>query len=174
MKKDRIIPIILSLFLILLVFAGTASAGDIDDNMELSSSSDLDEIVGVNDDMNNYEMEATSSDANDMKDASTDKETDCETLSTDPGNYSGLAEEIAPGGHIELKHDYYTYDSGSTITINVDGTVIDGNGAVIDMAGSNIRALLVNAPGVSIINLTIKNANFNTMVLPFTLTLLDL
>ena len=50
MKKDRIIPIILSLFLILLVFAGTASAGDIDDNMELSSSSDLDEIVGVNDD----------------------------------------------------------------------------------------------------------------------------
>ena len=39
--------------------------------------------------------------------------------------------------------------------------MIDGNGAVIDMAGSSIRAFYVSGSNVIIKNLTIKNANFS-------------
>ncbi len=62
--------------------------------------------------------------------------------------------------NVELQHDYYTYDTGDTISISVEDSVIDGKGAVIDMAGSNIRAFTVSASGVTIKNLTIKNANY--------------
>ncbi len=85
---------------------------------------------------------------------------DSEVLSADTGTYSGLSKEIGHGGNIELKHDYYTYDTGETITITVDNSVIDGNGAVIDMMGSNIQALKVKASGVTIKNLIIKNVNY--------------
>ena len=77
------------------------------------------------------------------------------------GTYSDLANEIGAGGNIKLKHSLYTYDdSGSTITISGDNRVIDGNGAVIDMGGSNIRAFYARDSGVTIKNLTIKNANY--------------
>ena len=70
-----------------------------------------------------------------------------------------MSGEIGSGGDIELQHDYYAYDSGSTIEITEPNTIIDGRGAVIDMFGSNIRAFTVNASNVTIKNLTIKNAN---------------
>ena len=78
------------------------------------------------------------------------------------GTYSGLSNEIGSGGNIVLNHDYYTYDFGSTIEISIDNSVIDGNGAVIDMAGSNIRAFLVKASNVTIKNLTIINCYAGT------------
>ena len=79
----------------------------------------------------------------------------------DVGNYSGLSEEIARGGNIQLQHDYYIYDSNpNTIVILGDNRVIDGKGAVIDMSGSDMRAFQVNAFGVTIKNLTIKNAKY--------------
>ena len=79
----------------------------------------------------------------------------------DIGNYSGLSEEIARGGNIELQHDYYIYDSNpNTIVILGDNRVIDGKGAVIDMSGSDMRAFQVNASGITIKNLTIKNAKY--------------
>ena len=84
---------------------------------------------------------------------------DAEVLGDNPGTYSMLSSEIGSGGKIELQHDYYTYDAGDTISISVVDSVIDGKGAVIDMAGSNIRAFNVTASGVTIKNLTIKNAN---------------
>ena len=46
------------------------------------------------------------------------------------GTYSGLAGEIGCGGNVTLKHDYYAYDSGETIEITVNDSVIDGGGAV--------------------------------------------
>ncbi len=81
-------------------------------------------------------------------------------LSDNSGTYSGLSAEIGSGRNIELQHDYYTYDTGNTISISVADSVIDGKGATIDMTGSNIRAFYVNASGVTIKNLTIINANY--------------
>ena len=90
-------------------------------------------------------------------------EHDLEVLSNNPGKYSDLSTEISAGGDVTLAHDYYNYDSGApAITISGDNRVINGNGAVIDMDGSNnIRAFSVTGSGVTIKNLTIKNANYN-------------
>ena len=103
-----------------------------EDGEILSASAD-DEIVGVENDLNE--------------------------LRANPGTYSELSTEIGSGGNIALTHDYYTYDSGSTIVISIDNSVIEGNGAIIDMAGSNMRAFNVTASSVTIKNLTIKNGN---------------
>ena len=91
------------------------------------------------------------------------KSNDEDILSDDSGNYSGLSSEISFGGsYVELQHKYYAYDgSADTIEISVAGSVIDGRGAVIDMAGSTIRAFNVTALGVTIKNLTIINTNYN-------------
>ena len=86
---------------------------------------------------------------------------DLNVLNTNNGTYSGLATEIGSGGNIELNCDYYTYDSGDTITISTPNSVINGKGAIIDMAGSpSMRAFEVTASGVTIKNLTIKNTNY--------------
>ena len=120
----------------LFVIIGTASAAYVGSNAtEIASANDNDGIVGV--------------------------ENDLDILSNDASTYSGLSGEIGSGGNITLQHDYYTYDNGSTIEITVDGSVIDGDGAVIDMAESSIRAFMISASGVTIKNLTIKNANIN-------------
>lgn len=84
---------------------------------------------------------------------------DSQKLSNDTSTYSELSREIAQGGNVKLQHAYYIYDFGETIEINTEYGVIDGNGAVIDMAGSTIRSFTVNAYGVTIKNLTIINAN---------------
>ena len=86
-------------------------------------------------------------------------ENDLNELRANPGTYSELSTEIGSGGNVVLTHDYYTYDNGTTITISTSNSVIDGNGAIIDMNGSNILAFKVTGSGVTIKNLTIKNAN---------------
>ena len=89
---------------------------------------------------------------------------DLDVLCAGSGTYSELSNEIAnlsSAKSITLKYDYYEYDSGDTISIAVADSVIDGNGAVIDMAGSNIQAFNVSASGVTIKNLTIKNVNYD-------------
>ena len=81
--------------------------------------------------------------------------------SDDEGNYTNLRNEIGDGGDKSLTKKYYRYapGDGNTIEITRDG-VIDGKGAVIDMAGSNIGAFEVSPyTNVTIKNLTIKNAN---------------
>ena len=86
---------------------------------------------------------------------------DLNVLKTNYGTYSGLTTEIGSGGNIELNCNYYTYDSGDTITISTPNSVINGKGAIIDMAGSpSMRAFEVTASDVTIKNLTIKNANY--------------
>ena len=82
-------------------------------------------------------------------------------MAADSATYSDLAVEISQSGNIKLKHKNYTYNDGATtITITKDNKVIDGDGAVIDMKGSTIQAFDVTASGVTIKNLTIKNANW--------------
>ena len=83
-------------------------------------------------------------------------QTDLDASAGDAHTFSELSNEIGHGGNITLKHDYYAYDSGSTISITENNTVIEGNGAVIDMMWAEIRPFTVSACGVTIKNLTIK------------------
>ena len=88
--------------------------------------------------------------------------TDNDVLGADSATYSDLDSEIRASENVTLTHKNYIYDDGATaITITEDNKVIDGNGAIIDMTGSTIRAFTVSASGVTIKNLTIKNANYN-------------
>ena len=88
--------------------------------------------------------------------------TDNDVFDADSATYSDLDSEIRASGNVTLTHKNYIYDDGATaITITEDNKVIDGNGAVIDMAESTIRAFTVSASGVTIKNVTIKNANYN-------------
>ncbi len=80
------------------------------------------------------------------------------------GTYADLDYEINNGGTtVELQRDYYAYD-GTPVSIGIteDNKIIDGKGAVIDMAGapSSIRIFDIDASGVTIKNLTIINVNF--------------
>ena len=70
------------------------------------------------------------------------------------GTFSQLVTEIGSGGNIVLSKKLYTYDSGSRIQITTN-SVIDGNGAVIDMAGSNIQVFDLQK-ATTFKNLTIK------------------
>ena len=84
-----------------------------------------------------------------------------DTLSLEEKTYADLSNAVGSGGNINLQPAYYKYNGESdTITITNPG-IINGNGAIIDMAGSTIRAFTVNTEGVTINNLTIKNANIN-------------
>ena len=88
-------------------------------------------------------------------------EIDSEILTADQLTYSDLKGQIGSGGNINLTKGTYTYNQndGDTIEITTSG-VINGNGAVIDMAQSGHRAFVVITSGVTIKNLTIKNANY--------------
>ena len=85
---------------------------------------------------------------------------DAEILTSGEGSYSDLRNDINSGGNLTKSHYRYNAGDGDTIEINTPG-VINGNGAVIDMAESNIRTFYVRASGVTIKNLTIINANHN-------------
>ena len=158
--KKSIIVIMLAIFIFSIA---AVSASDVNDTviasedigqMELSAGNELAmDYLQVNED--NTTLIQT------KNDVSVNGEIDSEAVGADTGSYSGLSSEIGYGGNIKLQHDYYTYDSGSTISISHANSVIDGNGAVIDMAGSTIRAFSVSASGVIIKNLTIKNVNYN-------------
>ena len=123
------------------------------DSMELSSDNDI-----IEDNLQtSEENEALASTDYDEAIA----QTDTEVLGADSATYFDLAEEISQPGNINLTHKNYTYDGGETIAISEANKVIDGNGAVIDMNGSTIRAFSISGSGVTIKNLTIKNANYN-------------
>ena len=95
-------------------------------------------------------------------DESVSAQTGADVLSGDENStYSELSREISQSGPVKLTHKNYVYDNSEAIAVTEDNKVIDGNGAVIDMAESTIRAFNVVGSGVTIKNLTIKNANFN-------------
>jgi len=153
--------IILLALVVFLLGIASVSASEIDNTIasenantiELSADNDIEDNLQTSE-----ENEALASTDYDEAIA----QTDTEVLGADSATYSDLAEEISQPGNINLTHKNYTYDKDAkAITIREANKVIDGNGAVIDMAGSNIRAFYVTASGVTIKNLTIKNANNN-------------
>jgi len=136
--KKSIILIMLTIFL----FAIAAA-----------SASDVNETVMANEDTGQMELSTN--------DETISSETGSEILTAGQYTYSDLRYQIGSGGNITLTEGTYTYNNdGDTIEIT-DSGVIDGNGAVIDMAGSNIQAFNVVASDVTIKNLCIKNANFD-------------
>ena len=158
MKYKKTI-ILLALVVFLLSIAGV-SASEIGDTIasenantfELSADNDIEDNLQTSE-----ENEALASTDYDEAIA----QTDTEVLGADSAKYSDLANEINQSGNIKLNHKNYTYDEGAkAITISEDNKVIDGDGAVIDMAGSTIRAFYISGSGVTIKNLTIKNANY--------------
>ena len=179
---------ILVLLLLIILTMGAASAADTnttsdnlaateDKTLELSENDDFEDKLGIESsnhisDIGNSTGKLTDLENvmsltkdNHKEDKSYDDilsaQNDLNVLNTNYGTYSGLTTEIGSGGNIELNCDYYTYDSGNTITITTPNSVINGKGAIIDMAGSpNMRAFEVNASGVTIKNLTIKNSNY--------------
>ena len=126
----------------------TIVASDDANQMELSSNNEITE-----DNLKTSEENNTLTQANDA-------ESDSQILSEGEGTYYDLRNEIGNGGDKNLTKSYYSYTGGDTIEIKNSG-VINGNGAVIDMAQSGHRAFYVTASGVTIKNLTIKNANYN-------------
>ena len=160
MKYKKTI-ILLALVVFLLSIAGV-SASEIDNTIASENANTI-ELSGDNDiiednlQTSEENMVFTSTDYDEALSA----QTDTEVLGADSATYTDLIEEIGQPGNIKLNHKNYTYDGGGTILISEDNKVIDGNGAVIDMNGSTIRAFHVSASGVTIKNLTIKNANYN-------------
>ena len=151
--KTRILLISVLLLLLFSVQSVVAVSNDNDGNLT-SESIDL-SICDNTGDISSNELSNNPVDV-----LSVSNELD--VLSADEVSYSELDSEISVGGNIELLHDYYRcYGGESTISISGNNRVIDGRGAVIDMAGSTIRAFNVVGSGITIKNLTIKNANFN-------------
>ena len=157
MKYKKIMfMLVLAVFLLSIT---CVSASEIDDTLASEDTN----TIGLSVDKDIIEDNLQTSEENDEL-ASTDydeaiAQTDTEVLGADSATYFDLAEEIGQPGNINLIHKNYTYDGGEPITILEDNKVIDGNGAVIDMNGSTIRAFYISGSGVTIKNLTIKNVN---------------
>ncbi|MBR5504162.1 MAG: Ig-like domain repeat protein [Methanobrevibacter sp.] len=146
-------------------------AGEVDNKAIVSEDNSEFQLSQINE-IENYNLETSEDDIQITQ--SNNGETICpvDNLSAHPlhnklsgtgeGNYSDLRSEIGPGGDVNLSRAFYNYADGDGDTIEITSPgLIDGNGAIIDMAGSNIRAFCVNASNVTIKNLTIKNANFD-------------
>jgi len=153
------------IFLMIAIFIfsiASVSASDVNDTViafedtSQNELSDCNEIVTDNlkaSEENNILVQADSDNA-------VSAESDSEILGESEGNYTDLRNDIANGGSLTKSIYYYHDGDGETIGITTNFMVIDGNGAVIDMSGSNKRAFYVSASHVTIKNLTIKNANY--------------
>ncbi|MBR6023847.1 MAG: right-handed parallel beta-helix repeat-containing protein, partial [Methanobrevibacter sp.] len=170
MKLKKYSLVILSISLILLVFVSSASAAESNETDILSideSASTVNENLALDysPDMSGESNDTNVIENNENSLLSADNDESGNVLREGTGTFANLQTEIrtalSSGDYVKLTKDTYIYaGSGSQIGIGKSCT-IDGNGAVIDMAGSNIRAFNVRASDVTIKNLTIKNANYN-------------
>ena len=158
--KKSLLILILAIFLISVAGAYAADANDMTianeetNQIDLSSNNEMPEDnLKINED-NSILMQST-----DNKTASA--ESDCEILCAGEGTYSDLRSDIENGGFLTKSYYLYHDGDGETIEIDTKGMIINGNGAVIDMAGSNIRAFYITASNVTFKNLTIKNAYYD-------------
>ena len=159
--KKSIILLMLAIFLFSIT---SVCASEIDNPIASEDTSQIE--LSVNDEMSMDNLQTSENNdelALDDNDESVSSQTVTEVLSVeDNSTYSELSLEINQSGNVTLTHKNYVYDNSSgSINISEANKVIDGDGAVIDMAGSTIRAFYVSADGVTIKNLTIKNANYD-------------
>lgn len=115
MKLERHILTILSIALLFLLI-GSVSAADTNDTQIISASDN--DILSV--------------------------ENDVDVLGEGEYSYTQLKDQFRFDGDITLTAGNYTYVSGDGDTIEITTSrVIDGNGAVIDMANSGHRAFYI-------------------------------
>ena len=159
--RKTIIILMLTIFLFSIT---SVCASEIDNPIASEDTSQIE--LSVNDEMSMDNLQTSEKNdelALEDNDESVSSQTVTEVLSVeDNSTYSELSLEINQSGNVTLTHKNYVYDNSSgSINISEANKVIDGDGAVIDMAGSTIRAFYVSADGVTIKNLTIKNANYD-------------
>ena len=154
------------IFLMIAIFLfsiATVSAGDVNDTViaiEDTSQNDLSAGNEISEDNLKASEENTALSQMD-NDEIVSAEPGSEILGEGEGNYTDLKNDIINNGGSLTKSIYrYCDGDGDTIEITTPNMVINGNGAVIDMKEST-RAFYVSASGVTIKNLTIKNANYD-------------
>ena len=123
---------------------------------------DVNDMIVASEDANQMELSSsdviTEDNLKTIEEIASFAQADDESISDDgEGNYTDLRNDINNGGSLTKSYYRYCDGDGETIEITTPMTV-NGNGAIIDMAGSAIRAFNVSASGVTIKDLTIKNA----------------
>ena len=151
--------------LIICLFSiASISAGDVNDTIMASEDTQTIEVAQADEITTTDESQKTiQTDDTEILTASNGETTfaqnNSNTLSLKEKTYEELFNSIT-GGYKNLQPAYYKYNGEDyTIAITTPG-VINGNGAIIDMAGSTIRAFSVYTNGVTFKNLTIKNVNY--------------
>ncbi|MBE6503925.1 MAG: hypothetical protein E7Z76_06550 [Methanobrevibacter sp.] len=162
--KYKSIILILSIF-ILFSIAGV-SAGEVDDKLMMSDENPEIESTSIEKDLKTTDDNKVLSKTNDEE---IQKVIDNEIIGEDidqntNATFEDLRDEIGPGGIITLTHKLYTAGPSSDYAIEIYGenSVIDGNGAVLDLNNTINTAFIFYQKNITIKNLTIKNGNYES------------
>ena len=172
--KYKSIILILSIFI--LISIASVSAGEVDDKLRMSDENPEIESTSIEKDLKTTEDNQVLSKTNDDEIQSV-KDNEIIGEDIDPNTnatFEDLRNEIGGGGNITLKHKFYNYNGTGQgpefIEISYPNSIIDGNGAVIDMKGSSTQVFHINVDNITVKNLTIKNACRETWGLAFYIT----
>ena len=162
---------ILSIFI--LISIASVSAGEVDDKVMMSDENAEIESTSIEKDLKTTDDNQVLSKTNDDEIQSV-KDNEITGADVDPNTnatFDDLKKEIGEGGNITLKHKLYNYNGTGQelefINLGVPNSVIDGNGAVIDMNGSDTQVFHIESNNITVKNLTIKNACRDTEGLAF-------
>ena len=169
--KYKSIILILSIFILFSI--ASVSAGEVDDKVMMSDENQEIESTSIEKDLKTTDDNQVLSKTNDDEIQSV-KDNEITGADVDPNTnatFDDLKKEIGEGGNITLKHKFYNYNGTGQelefINLGVPNSVIDGNGAVIDMKGSSTQAFHIENNNITVKNLTIKNACRDTWGLAF-------
>ena len=169
--KYKSIILILSIFILFSI--ASVSAGEVDDKVMMSDENPEIESTSIEKDLKTTDDNQVLSKTNDEEIQSV-KDNEITGADVDPNTnatFDDLKKEIGEGGNITLKHKFYNYNGTGQelefINLGVPNSVIDGNGAVIDMNGSDTQVFHIESNNITVKNLTIKNACRDTTGLAF-------
>ena len=172
--KYKSIILILSIFI--LISIASVSAGEVDEKLTMSDENPEIESTSIENDLKTTDDNQALSKTNNEEIQSV-KDTEIIGEDIDPNTnatFDDLKKEIGEGGNITLKHKFYNYDGTGQelefINLCVPNSVIDGNGAAIDMKGSDTQVFHITNNNITVKNLTIKNACRDTTGLAFYIT----
>ena len=163
--KYKSIILILSIFILFSI--ASVSAGEVDDKVMMSDENAEIESTSIEKDLKTTDDNQVLSKTNDDEIQSV-KDNEITGADVDPNTnatFDDLKKEIGEGGNITLKHKFYNYNGtgqeSEHIDISVANSIIDGNGAVINMNGSHTQVFQIVSSNITIKNLTITNGNFD-------------
>ena len=162
---------ILSIFILFSI--ASVSAGEVDDKVMMSDENPEIESTPIEKDLKTTENNQVLSKAN-YDEIQSVKDSEITGADVDPdtnATFDDLKKEIGEGGNITLKHKFYNYNGTGQelefISLKVPNSVINGNGAVINMNGSDTQVFHIESNNITVKNLTIKNACRDTTGLAF-------